>query len=56
MTNTPNMKPAETAKVEPTILATNQPTTPVKDPSSPDVSKTEPTSGEHKPTQPAPKS
>jgi hypothetical protein len=56
MTNTPNMKPAETAKVEPAVLATNQPATPVKDPSSPQVSKTEPTSTEHKPVQPAPKS
>ena len=56
MTNTPNMKPAETTKVEPAVLATNQPATPVKDPSSPEVSKSEPTSGEPKPTQPAPKS
>ncbi|HEY8696250.1 MAG TPA: hypothetical protein VIM02_01425 [Rhizomicrobium sp.] len=56
MTNTPNMKPAETAKVEPAVLATNQPATPVKAPSSPEVLKTEPTSGEHKPAQPAPKS
>lgn len=58
MTNTPNMKPAETTKIEPAVLTpgTNTPHTPAKEPLTPDVSKSALPSGDHKPAQTAPKS
>jgi hypothetical protein len=59
MTNTPNMKPAETTtKIEPAVLTpgTNAPHTPAKEPLTPDVSKSALPSGDHKPVEPALKS
>jgi hypothetical protein len=58
MTNTPNMKPAETTKIEPAVLTpgTNTPQTPAKEPLTPDVSKSALPGGDHKPVEPALKS